>query len=404
MATLRIIGGEEGEQSIALGEGVVQIGRARDNDIVLTGAEKGVSRLHAELRFENGRYVIVDLQSQNGTWVNGRRVERAEVPPGAEIALGEYRLRIQGELPGAGGSAPPPAPMRSDPVGELTLRPPVAPPPRVPAAGASAPAAPARSLMTAAVVGVVLLGGTAAVWMLRPPAPASEAAPVPEPSAPPAAAGPLPAAADNGAGQDRPVPTPEPPVDPVGPGRRQSAVPAAASGGGRVARKPGESVEAWRSRSAALQTRYGYSKAAMERGDFAAASGGFEAILLEEPGFLDAAQLLVQAQAGLRSNARSLHQAGTRLEASGDWVGALQKYEQARQIFSGIPGLADDVQRMKEKLRIAGTNAFKQARAHDEAGRAEEALREYEKAVQWLPAEDPNRQIARTRIEQLKKH
>ena len=38
MATLRIIGGEEGEQSIALGDGVVQIGRARDNDIVLTGS------------------------------------------------------------------------------------------------------------------------------------------------------------------------------------------------------------------------------------------------------------------------------------------------------------------------------------------------------------------------------
>ena len=112
MATLRIIGGEEGEQSIALGDGVVQIGRARDNDIVLTGAEKGVSRLHAELRFENNRYVIVDLQSQNGTWVNGRRVERAEVPPGAEIALGEYRLRIQGELPGPRVGGPPPVAVR----------------------------------------------------------------------------------------------------------------------------------------------------------------------------------------------------------------------------------------------------------------------------------------------------
>jgi tetratricopeptide (TPR) repeat protein len=171
-----------------------------------------------------------------------------------------------------------------------------------------------------------------------------------------------------------------------------------------VARKPGESVETWRSRSAALQTRYGYSKAAMERGDFAAAAGGFEAILLEEPGFLDAPQLLVQAQAGLRSNARSLHQAGTRLEASGDWVGALQKYEQARQIFSGIPGLNDDAQRVRERLRLAGTNAFKQAQAHDEAGRADEALREYEKAVQWLPADDPSRRIARARVEALKKH
>src|ERR671912_1130894 len=104
MATLRIVGGDEGEQSIELGDGVLQIGRARDNDIVLTGAEKGVSRVHAELRFENGRYVVVDLQSQNGTWVNGRRVDRAEVPAGAEIVIGDHRLTIQSESAAAGAN------------------------------------------------------------------------------------------------------------------------------------------------------------------------------------------------------------------------------------------------------------------------------------------------------------
>lgn len=404
MATLRITGGEEGEQSIALGDGVVQIGRARDNDIVLTGAEKGVSRLHAELRFENNRYVIVDLQSQNGTWVNGRRVDRAEVPPGAEIALGEYRLRIQGELPGPRVSGPPPVPVRPDPVGELPLRdaPAAALRPSAPERAAAAPAS-SRSLVMAAVAGVVVLGGIGAVWMLKPSeATLATPAPVSEPSMPVPAAASAPASVD-AAAADGSAARPETPVEPPKGGNRQAAA-TVAPGPVKVARKPGESLDGWRSRSAALQTRYGYSKAAMERGDFAAASGGFEAILLEEPGFLDAAQLLVQAQAGLRSNARSLHQAGTRLEASGDWVGALQKYEQARQIFSGIPGLSGDVQRMKEKLRIAGTSAFRQARTHEEAGRPEDALREYEKAVQWLPADDPNRQIARTRIEQLKKH
>ncbi len=407
MATLRIIGGEEGEQSIALGEGVVQIGRARDNDIVLTGAEKGVSRLHAELRFENGRYVIVDLQSQNGTWVNGRRVDRAEVPPGAEIALGEYRLRIHGELPNTRVSAPPPIAVRADPAGELPLRAASAAAPG-PAPGRPAAPASSRGLLSAAVASVVVLGGIAAVWILRPSArtPGTPAA-VSDSTATAAAPTTPPVPADAPV-PDRSTAMAETPADPASGGKRQAAAPAvppaSSSAQARVARKPGESLDAWRSRSAALQTRYGYSKAAMERGDFAAASGGFEAILLEEPGFLDAAQLLVQAQAGLRSNARSLHQAGTRLETSGDWVGALQKYEQARQIFSGIPGLSDDVRRMQEKLRIAGVNAFKQARAHEEAGRAEDALREYEKAVQWLPSDDPNRQIARTRIEQLKKH
>ena len=56
----------------------------------------------------------------------------------------------------------------------------------------------------------------------------------------------------------------------------------------------------WQIRTAAFQTRYAYSRAALDRGDFAAAAGGFEAILREEPGFLDVPQLLVKARAGLK--------------------------------------------------------------------------------------------------------
>lgn len=410
MATLRIIGGDEGEQLIELGDGVAQIGRARDNDIVLTGAEKGVSRAHAELRFENGRYVVVDLQSQNGTWVNGRRVERGEVPPGAEIAIGEYRLTIQGELPPArvlprSKPAPPPR----EPAADLRMREsvgvPVAPPPSV----VSQPAAKSSMWMVAAaVVGVIVLAGVAAVWMSKAAAPTSaatarpaEAQPGTTPSDPAPSADPAPVKDPGG---ERSAVSSEPAADPAGARRPVSPASSSTGSSGRVARKPGESADAWRSRSEALQTRYGYSKAALERGDFAAAAGGFEAILLEEPGFLDAAQLLVQAQSGLRSSARSLHEAGKRLEGSGDWVGALQKFEQARQISAALPGISGDVQRMRDKLRIAGTNAFNQAKEHEAAGRLNDAIREYEKAVQWLPADDPNRQVARTRVESLKKN
>ena len=401
MATLRIVGGDEGEQTIELGDGVLQIGRARDNDIVLAGAEKGVSRLHAELRFENGRFVIVDLQSQNGTWVNGRRVERTEVPPGAEIALGEYRLSILGEPPAPRRAAR--ASVQRDPIDEFRRETALTAPP-IPMPATPPPAAASRSLMPAAVVGAIVLCGVAAVWMLKPsPSEGPEAAPSTAPSTTAPVAAAIPAATSEPPATDRPNGTEATP-DPVAAVKRSPSASAGEPAGAvRVSRKPGESLEAWRSRSAALQTRYGYSKAAMERGDFAAASGGFEAILLEEPGFRDTAQLLVQAQSGLRANARSLHQAGARLESSGDWVGALQKYEQARQIFSSIPGLSDDLHRVREKLRIAGTNAFNQAKEHEAAGRIPEAVREYEKAVQWLPADDPRRQLARTRVEQLKR-
>ncbi|MBA3639392.1 MAG: hypothetical protein H0W53_08920, partial [Acidobacteria bacterium] len=175
------------------------------------------------------------------------------------------------------------------------------------------------------------------------------------------------------------------------------------AGAARVGRRPGESVDAWRSRGAALQMRYEYSTAALTRGDFAAAAGGFEAILIEEPGFLDSAGLLVQAQSGLRSSARRLYLAGQKLEEAGDWVGALQKYEQARQIFSGVDGLAVSLKQVRGKLHTAGTAAFDEGRQHEAAGRRDEALKAYDKAIQWLPPDDPNRQAARTRVEQLKR-
>ena len=37
------------------------------------------------------------------------------------------------------------------------------------------------------------------------------------------------------------------------------------------------------------------------------------------------------------------------------------------------------------------------------SGRWNEALKEYEKAVQWLPPDDPKREMASSRVEQLKK-
>src|SRR5262245_22339198 len=91
-----IIRDDDGSERVAeLPHGVVRIGRSADNEIVLGDADKGVSRAHAELHLQNGRYVIVDLQSQNGTWLNGLRVQRAEVRPDTEIGIGTYRLTLQ---------------------------------------------------------------------------------------------------------------------------------------------------------------------------------------------------------------------------------------------------------------------------------------------------------------------
>lgn len=388
----------------------LQIGRGRDNDVVLPDPEKGVSRTHAELRLENDRYVIVDLQSQNGTWVNGARVERAEVPYGAEIAVGGYRLSLLRD--GGAGVQPPARVSRPDPLDDMRATGPHAPPAYVPAppvAPATSPG-PAPWAMGLAVAVLVMGALAATVWVAgsrQQPSqePTSSAPAVPAgqagSSTPPAAAqppidAPAPAVAD----RSNDVADDSPDVKPPSP---KLAVGSGTGGTPRVGRRPGESVEAWRSRGAALQMRYEYSTAALTRGDFAAAAGGFEAILMEEPGFLDAPGLLVQAQSGLRSSARRLFLAGQKLEAAGDWVGALQKYEQARQIYAGVDGLAASLLQVKGKLRTAGTAAFNEGRQHEAAGRTDEALKAYDQAIQWLPLDDPNRQAARARVEQLKR-
>jgi pSer/pThr/pTyr-binding forkhead associated (FHA) protein len=53
------------------------------------------SRRHAELRpLAGGRYLLRDLDSTNGTWVGGERVEEAVVGPGEELRVGDVRLAL----------------------------------------------------------------------------------------------------------------------------------------------------------------------------------------------------------------------------------------------------------------------------------------------------------------------
>jgi type II secretory pathway predicted ATPase ExeA len=54
--------------------------------------DKFFSRQHAMLVFEEGRWVVVDIGSANGTWVNGRRVRRCVLTHGDEITIGKHRL------------------------------------------------------------------------------------------------------------------------------------------------------------------------------------------------------------------------------------------------------------------------------------------------------------------------
>jgi pSer/pThr/pTyr-binding forkhead associated (FHA) protein len=64
------------------------IGRDPMNDVVIPDDTK-VSRSHAEIQFKEGRWLLIDLESRNGTLVNGRRIRRHPLRSGDRIQCGE---------------------------------------------------------------------------------------------------------------------------------------------------------------------------------------------------------------------------------------------------------------------------------------------------------------------------
>jgi FHA domain-containing protein len=73
----------------------VVIGRSKDCDIQVS--DPNVSRRHAEIRQEGSAYWVVDLDSTNGTEVNGRRLKRAKLRSGDTITVGSTQLVFQRE-------------------------------------------------------------------------------------------------------------------------------------------------------------------------------------------------------------------------------------------------------------------------------------------------------------------
>ena len=73
----------------------LSIGRTTDNDIVLEN--RGVSRKHAMIEFNNNAAVIIDNESLNGTFVNNRKVSEEVLSDDDIITIGKYNLVYHGQ-------------------------------------------------------------------------------------------------------------------------------------------------------------------------------------------------------------------------------------------------------------------------------------------------------------------
>jgi pSer/pThr/pTyr-binding forkhead associated (FHA) protein len=75
----------DGTRIFQLNQAVVNIGRRPDNQLVID--DPRISRVHAQLRLIKGRYVIFDLDSLGGTFVNDQPVHQSILYPGDVVSL-----------------------------------------------------------------------------------------------------------------------------------------------------------------------------------------------------------------------------------------------------------------------------------------------------------------------------
>ncbi len=96
-AMLREVGRDGGQREIRIDGSLLTIGRAADNGLALDDSR--VSRHHARLRARHGMLVLTDLDSTNGTRVNGVRVSEVALGVGDRIEIGSTILVVDAVAP-----------------------------------------------------------------------------------------------------------------------------------------------------------------------------------------------------------------------------------------------------------------------------------------------------------------
>lgn len=105
IVTLEIVDGPDIGTRFRLSGGAAVIGRSADVDIPLTKV-KSLSRRHSQVEISPEGVQVRDLGSQNGTFVNGRRIEAAPLADGSVLRVGPVEFAVHIETPGAAVPAP----------------------------------------------------------------------------------------------------------------------------------------------------------------------------------------------------------------------------------------------------------------------------------------------------------
>ena len=462
MPTLNIYRGDQLLQQLPMGDAVLKIGRAPENDVVLPDVDKGVSRSHAEIRFERGQYLVADLNSQNGVWLGSRRVRLDPLPPGVPLTIGPYRLVVEGDTSG------------SDTQIDTRSLPDVENPEAVPEtiidsraaiAPDSPPDAPARTGRRTLVYGGAALAVivSAAIIVVATRRSAVQPDPQPPPPSVPTVkvdnraeleqhiakanefitagdkasarrendeASKL-SAGDQRAADQRAVidaMPDEPPPPPPGP-EEQSVGGAAASpvegGGGpplpvtlRVVRRPNESTAQRQARQKLAQDDLKDGLQALRDGRFAEAKSSLQAAI-NASGRPEFGNVEGEARSGVqtatealariedeqqRKRAQQMVEEAQALAAANNLVAAVRRLQEARTLYPEI-GSAELLNEWGQRARSQGESTLKEARNYSAFKRNDQALTLFERAVALLelvPGGHPDLAEARRRVQELK--
>jgi pSer/pThr/pTyr-binding forkhead associated (FHA) protein len=94
MAVVSIVKNDKQVKSFSLPAGGVSIGRSDENDIFLN--DTTISVQHARIYTYFNTSYIEDLNSTNGTFINGKQIQKHLIKPGDVVQIGTHQFKIEG--------------------------------------------------------------------------------------------------------------------------------------------------------------------------------------------------------------------------------------------------------------------------------------------------------------------
>jgi tetratricopeptide (TPR) repeat protein len=446
VSKLVIFRGDDVENEVHLGSSVIRIGRDSRNDIVL--ADKSVTRFHAEIRPENGSFVIVDMKSRNGLWLNGQQIKgKVPLALGVPITLGAYELTLEDDLASESGL---------DVHSSGTA---VNPPPRGSRTGASATqrwpggtqtgsaATDARKtaiFWSGLVLGTLLLCGiTFAVirYMMR-PAPVEEVAATTT-TPPQEAPAPAPPVDPNKEAIDRHLADARAAIasrefasalrDHIGPvleldpanqealdikQQAEAGVAALAAAAAAkppppppppafveaqgIPRQPGETQADYSARAGRIQTNFQEGNRSLERQDYPLALARFQLVERDQKDYQGVDALITETAAKQRKAVEDAMEFGRRGEANNKWGDALKWYQAALRYDPSTAGAREKVASLTERVTKDGLEAFSRAEVLRKRNDYTRAIELYKQAADLLPTTHEKHREAQEWLEKLK--